>query len=81
MATKFPDEMAHFAQVLDNASKPKGTLLEMSKYCELYPEMVERMNGDPPNTNFGKDINANASPTYEKICSSPKRVSYLKGNI
>lgn len=53
-AAKFPEEMAHFKQILESESKPKGTLLEMTVASEQYAEMLGLERGNPLELNFSK---------------------------
>ena len=54
LTATFPEEMAHFTQLSENAAKPKGTLLEMTIGSEQYSEMIELGRGDPFEVNFTK---------------------------
>ena len=52
LASEFPSEMAHFSKLLDDAPKPKGTLLETTKAHELYSSMIACASASPESTTF-----------------------------
>ena len=54
MYAEFPDGLEYLRQPLDNASKPKGTLLEMATNCKYYERMLACERGIPSNVSFEK---------------------------
>lgn len=54
MMSQFPKEMAHVTQIIESATNPKGTLLEMTLPSKQYLEMLSLQMSSPLEVNFAK---------------------------
>lgn len=54
MMSQFPKEMAHVTQILESATNPKGTLLEMTLPSKQYLDMLSLQMSSPLEINFAK---------------------------